>query len=90
MKNQKSRTQREIVGSRINEPSMNCEESIGVILDLIRKEATLKVEACQALLHCFCTSWGRDTKGFTRWTANRPNKSARISTINNTPKMTKI
>ena len=44
MKNQKSRTQREIVGSRINEPSMNCEESIGKILDSIRKEATLKVE----------------------------------------------
>ena len=56
MKNQKSRTSREIVGSKINEPSMNCEESIGKILDLIRKEATLKVEACQALFHCFCTS----------------------------------
>ncbi|KAL4609971.1 hypothetical protein ACB092_08G018500 [Castanea dentata] len=59
---------------------MNCEESIGKILDSIRKEATLKVEARQALLHYFCTSWA----------ANRPNKSARISTINNTPKMTKI
>ena len=32
---------------------MNCEESIGKILDSIRKEATLKVEACQALLHFF-------------------------------------
>ena len=56
MKNQKSGTQREIVGCIINEPSMNCEESIDKILDSIRKEATLKVEARQALLHCFCTS----------------------------------
>ena len=56
MKNQKSGTQREIVGCKINEPSMNCEESIDKILDSIRKEATLKVEARQALLHCFCTS----------------------------------
>ena len=60
---------------------MNCEESIDKILDSIRKEATLKVEARQALLHCFCTSWGRDTKGFTGWAANRPNKLARISSI---------
>ena len=69
---------------------MNCEESIGKILDSIRKEATLKVEAHQALLHCFCTSWGTDTKGFNGWVANRSNESARISTINNTHKMTKI
>ena len=63
---------------------MNCEESIGKILGSIRKEATLKVEAHQALLHCFCTSWGTDTKGFNGWAANRLYKSACISTINNT------
>ena len=69
---------------------MNCEESIGNILDSIRKEATLKVEARQAPLHCFCTSWGTDTKGFNGWATNRLYKSACISTINYTPKMTKI
>ena len=64
MKNQKSGTQREIVGCRINEPSMNCEESIDKILDSIRKEATLKVEARQALLHCFLYLLRQGYQGF--------------------------